>query len=153
MGWSTLLPGFGQLYNRDYILGFTVLVLEVVINVIGNINRSIYFAFNGDFAMSHQVLNYQWALFYPSIYAYSIWQAFNYAERNNRMITEPEALKKEPSDKHTGFYIGFAVGMTLGTIWSFLGSPVIGALIGGAIGGISGTLIEKIIKSLCNIWP
>ncbi|MBM7573285.1 hypothetical protein [Aquibacillus albus] len=31
--WSALLPGFGQLYVRDYIIGFSLVAWEIVVNI------------------------------------------------------------------------------------------------------------------------
>lgn len=38
--WSCVLPGFGQFYNKDYIVGAVLIVLEFLINLNSNLNLS-----------------------------------------------------------------------------------------------------------------
>ncbi|MDO7789082.1 hypothetical protein P6N53_17870 [Desulforamulus aquiferis] len=154
MAWSTLFPGFGQIYNRDYLPAVLFLVSEFLINVMANLNIGIYHAFNGDYGKSLSVLDFQWLLFYPCIYGFSIWQAYRYAIDNNTNLPIDENTKRA-SIKNAGVYIGLVVGMTLGTIWwTFMGNPIINGLVGGGIGAIIGFSIEALFNwFLIGIGP
>ncbi|WP_423751949.1 DUF5683 domain-containing protein [Heliobacterium chlorum] len=43
--WSTVIPGFGQIYNREYLKGFILIFLEILINNFSNLNESIFLRF------------------------------------------------------------------------------------------------------------
>lgn len=145
--WSLFLPGFGQFYNGDYLTGFVLMVWEILVNTMGGINLSIFFAFNGELERSFEVLDFQWALFYPSVYAFSVWQAYQKASNINRQLAQEGVPRPEKVTYHDGLFIGLALGLFFGLIWSFTGNPVIGALSGGVIGVASGFLAEKILES------
>lgn len=78
--WSVMMCGFGQYYNGQYIFGTVLLLCEVGANVLSRLNVSILHSFHGDYQMANDIINYQWGLFYPSIYGFSIWQAYNKAK-------------------------------------------------------------------------
>jgi hypothetical protein len=73
--WSIAIPGFGQFLNKRYFKGVVLIILEFVINVKANINTAIVFSFLGQTELAVKVSNYQWLMFYPCVYLYSIWDA------------------------------------------------------------------------------
>ncbi len=77
--WSIALPGFGQILNGDFVKGTLFILLEIIINVLSNFNEVIYLSFNGQIEESIQQANYQWLLFYPCLYFFSMWDAFKNA--------------------------------------------------------------------------
>lgn len=153
--WSVTMVGFGQFYNGQYIFGFMLLISEFTVNILSALNLSIHHSFHGDFIKAHDVVNYQWGLFYPSLYGFSIWQAYNKA-----IVMNYRRKKKEPPEKVylTGFCIGLVVGMNLGVYWHhhnwdeiyiikfFFSSPVFNGLVLGIIAGLIGHLLEKYIN-------
>ncbi|MBY0099135.1 hypothetical protein [Mesobacillus maritimus] len=155
MLWSIALPGLGQLYNRDYIPAFLLLTLEFLINLFSNLNLAILYSFNGDFQQAHEIINYEWGLFYPAVYGYSVWQAYNYAKSINYRSNGNGPLKRT---FFTGWFFGLVIGMDLGLFWhnlslfeelrvlSFLHFPVQNGLVFGLLGALLGHLIEKIYK-------
>jgi len=159
MLWSIALPGLGQIYNRDYIPAFLLIGLEFLVSISSNLNLAILYSFNGDFQQAHSVINYQWGLFYPAIYGFSIWQAYNYAKVNNYKGEGNGVLKKT---YFTGFFFGFVIGMDLGLFWhdhkiyeevkylAILHFPVFNGLLLGFLGALLGTLIEKTYKKTQN---
>lgn len=60
--------GFGQFYNGQYIFGVTLLLLEIISNILSHLNLAILHTFHGDIKKSHDVIAYDWGLFYPSVY-------------------------------------------------------------------------------------
>ncbi|MCG9968996.1 hypothetical protein L9W92_13225 [Pelotomaculum terephthalicicum JT] len=127
--WSFIFPGFGQFYNGDYLVGIVLIILEIIVNINSNLNLSIYYTFNGDFAESFKVVDWKWILFYPSILNLGMWQAYYRA-----------------GGKGNGFFIGFQFGGSFGLYWSLLGSPMFGGMLGGFIGALMGRIIEKRFK-------
>lgn len=155
MLWSIALPGLGQIYNRDYVPAFLLLVLEFLININSNLNLSVLHSFHYDFQLAHEAVNYRWGLFYPSIYGFAIWQAYNHAKAHNHKIEGTGVLK---TVYFTGFFFGFIIGMNLGLYWHnhemieminflhFLHFPVFNGLVLGIFGGILGALIERFYR-------
>lgn len=149
-----VLPGFGQLYNKDYILGFVLLVLEFIINLYSNLNLALVYSFTGDFTLAHNVIDYKWGMFYPSIYAFSIWQAFNAAKAHNHRVHDHQQNERT---YFTGFFIGLVIGMDFGLFWhdysflnpykvlNLLNMPVFSGLTFGLIFGFLGNYLEKTI--------
>lgn len=74
--WSIAIPGFGQLMNGKYIKGIILISLEFIINVKANINTIIISSFLGQTELAVQQANYQWLMFYPCVYMFSIWDAY-----------------------------------------------------------------------------
>ncbi|MCM3163952.1 hypothetical protein KDJ21_016525 [Metabacillus litoralis] len=74
--WSVALPGLGQLLNKKYIKGITLVALEIIINVQANFNTIIINSFHGEIEKAIYNTNYQWLMFYPCLYFFSIWDAY-----------------------------------------------------------------------------
>lgn len=74
--WSIAIPGFGQLLNGKYIKGIIFISLEFIINAKANINTIIVLSFLGQTELAVQQANYQWLMFYPCVYLFSIWDAY-----------------------------------------------------------------------------
>lgn len=74
--WSIAIPGFGQLMNKRYFKGIILIALEFIINVKANINTAIVLSFLGQTEQAVMLSNYQWLMFYPCVYLYSIWDAY-----------------------------------------------------------------------------
>jgi hypothetical protein len=78
--WSVAIPGFGQLLNKKYVKGIILIALEFLINVNANINTIIVSSFLGLTELAVQQANYQWLMFYPCVYIFSLWDAFKDGE-------------------------------------------------------------------------
>lgn len=74
--WSIALPGFGQYLNGKYFKGTVLLILEFVVNVQAKFNEIIILSFHGDIENAIVQTNYQWLMFYPCLYFYSMWDAW-----------------------------------------------------------------------------
>ncbi|MFP5116410.1 hypothetical protein ACSU64_29310 [Bacillaceae bacterium C204] len=160
MLWSCVLPGFGQFYNRDYIVGSLLIGLEFIVNLNSNLNLSLLETFNGDIHSAHHVIDYRWALFYPSIYGYAIWQALNSAKANNNKLDGKEVVHRTYL---SGFFIGVVLGMDFGLFWhdssffshfpvmKFLDFPVLNGLLLGLMTGTLAHIIENKIYRKSHI--
>lgn len=74
--WSIALPGFGQLLNRKYVKGLTLILLEFIINIRANLNQIIMLSFQGETQTAASVTDYQWLLFYPCLYMFGMWDGY-----------------------------------------------------------------------------
>ncbi|MDN4074337.1 hypothetical protein QYF49_15220 [Fictibacillus sp. CENA-BCM004] len=77
--WSVALPGVGQLLNKDYIKGFLFLLLEMIINLQANFNQIILLSFHGRIEEAMSATHYNWLMFYPCFYFFSLWDAYKNA--------------------------------------------------------------------------
>ncbi|GAA0615439.1 hypothetical protein GCM10009001_35920 [Virgibacillus siamensis] len=152
MLWSFALPGFGQLYNRDYLLGLLLITWEIVLNLYSNLNIALMHSFHGDFAKAHEIINYEWGLFYPSVFAFSMWQAYNKAMAIRHRHKYDTELKKV---YFTGLFFGLTAGMNIGLtahihlkvkMLQFLDAPVFSGVFLGIIGAGLGHLIEMFVE-------
>jgi hypothetical protein len=73
--WSIALPGFGQYLNKKYFKGTVFLILEFLINVQANFNQVILLSFYGEIGDAIKHADYQWLMFYPCLYFFSMWDA------------------------------------------------------------------------------
>ncbi|QKY71513.1 hypothetical protein [Lentibacillus sp. CBA3610] len=153
MLWSFALPGFGQLYNRDYLLGLLLVAWEIIINLYSNLNIALMHSFHGDFEMAHDIIDYEWGLFYPSVFAFSLWQAYNKAKAVTYRQEHQKELKKV---YFTGLFFGLTTGMNIGLTThhlyqvkalQFLAFPVFSGLFFGVIGAVIGHLIERFAEN------
>lgn len=103
--WSIAIPGFGQLLNGKYIKGVILIILEFIINMKANINTIIISSFLGQTELAVQQANYQWLMFYPCVYLFSIWDAYR------------DGIKQEKSLLFLPFAIS-AYAETIGVIYS-----------------------------------
>lgn len=109
----------------------------------GKINLSIFYTFNGYFQKSRDIIDFQWALFYPCIYTFAAWHAYNRAKEINKQLQEQGMPYPERKTYHNGFFMGMLIGLLFGLQWGVLDSPIFGALFGGAVGTILGILFDK----------
>lgn len=151
--WSLVMTGFGQFYNGQYIFGTLLFLFELTSNVFSSLNMSIFHSFHSETQVAHDTFNHQWGLFYPSTYAFSMWQAYNKAI----VINCHKQGKDTPNEVYlTGFFISFVIGMNLGVyyhhlfdnvpILSFLHSPIFNGPLFGIVFGFIGHFIEKYWK-------
>ena len=73
--WSIALPGFGQFLNGKYFKGIVLITLEFLINVQANFNKIILLSFNGKINDAVNQADFQWLMFYPCLYFFSMWDA------------------------------------------------------------------------------
>lgn len=145
MMWSIAFPGLGQLLNGQIVKGIFFMILELLTNHYSNLNSIIIYSFTGNIAEAVNNANYQWLMFYPSLYLYVIWDAYKYAKGDN----SPMAFLP---------YVFAAYLGTVGTVYSpsfningVLFGPVWLPLICMAIGIFAGYIIQKQICKKINL--
>ncbi|WML27689.1 hypothetical protein [Neobacillus sp. OS1-33] len=74
--WNIAFPGFSQLLLGQYIKGILFVTLEVTINVYSRFNTAIMYSFLGEIEQAEAVINYQWLMFYPCVYMFSMWDGY-----------------------------------------------------------------------------
>jgi TM2 domain-containing membrane protein YozV len=139
--WSIAIPGFGQFLNKKYIKGIALILLEFIINVKANINTLIVLSFYGQTELAVQQADYQWLMFYPCVYIYSIWDAYRDSRENvPPLLSIPFAISAYVETIGVIYSKTFRInGVLLGPI--FL--PMICIFLGLGLGFIIRSLIIK----------
>ncbi|GAB6179674.1 hypothetical protein JCM14036_09930 [Desulfotomaculum defluvii] len=86
--WSALLTGFGHLYTSKALKGIILFGWMVAIIIFSKINHAIIYTLIGEFERVNKVLDYQWLLFFPSIYVFAMWDSYNDAVEMNKLYTD-----------------------------------------------------------------
>jgi hypothetical protein len=81
--WSIAFPGFGQFLNKKYAKGFLFVILEFTVNVQARLNLAIIPSFYGLGETANESVNYQWIMFYPCLYLFSMYDAYRDAGGEN----------------------------------------------------------------------
>ncbi|MFP5111043.1 hypothetical protein ACSU64_01465 [Bacillaceae bacterium C204] len=81
--WNIAFPGFSQVLMGQYIKGILFVVLEVMINAFSHFNLGIMYSFLGEIDQAEAVINYQWLMFYPCVYMFSMWDGYRTAMPEN----------------------------------------------------------------------
>jgi len=77
--WNIAFPGFSQLLIGNYIKGVLFVVLEFIMNGKSHFNQAIMYSFLGEIDKAEAVANYQWLMFYPCVYMFSMWDGYRSA--------------------------------------------------------------------------
>lgn len=84
---SILMPGFGQIYNRQFVKGIFFIVIEHFDNTVARMNEAIQLDFNGFHQQALEKVSYDGLLFYPGFYVYVVWDAWYYAKKGANKTT------------------------------------------------------------------
>jgi len=137
--WSIALPGFGQLLNQKYLKGVTFIVLEILVNVGANFNKVILLSFHGQIHQAIRETNYQFLMFYPCLYFFSIWDAYKDAGGGRRPFSFLPM-------------VSCAFLVTVGLIYS--NSLIFGVLFGPVwlpmLFAIPGIILGIVVRNLAN---
>ena len=72
---SILMPGLGQLFNKQFFKAIVLLFIEHTINRLSHLNTGLMLSFNGNHQEALQILNYEYVLFYPGLYVFFVYDS------------------------------------------------------------------------------
>ncbi|HWQ75821.1 MAG TPA: hypothetical protein VN441_10930 [Syntrophomonas sp.] len=117
--WSFLMPGLGQVAIHRIIPAFFILVWMIVIFYYSNLLPAIHSTFLGHFEQGKKLLNAQWFLNIPSVYFFTIYDAYVNTVESNKLFDWEQAkfLKRNyqsssfrmPSIKNKGSEIMYVI--------------------------------------------
>ncbi|WP_160723689.1 hypothetical protein [Bacillus sp. USDA818B3_A] len=84
--WSVFTPGLGQLYAGSTIVGTFVLAWWIFVCYKAVAVRTWLYSFLGDFDKASTIVDWQWFLFLPSMYAFAIYQSYVAVTENNTLF-------------------------------------------------------------------
>jgi TM2 domain-containing membrane protein YozV len=91
VAWSLISPGLGHLYLHKVINGFFFFGYTIAIMYFSHIPLAIHCTFVGDFAQAKTVLDMQWTLYIPSIYAFIFYDAYVSCVEFNKLFEEEQS--------------------------------------------------------------
>jgi hypothetical protein len=89
--WSMLAPGLGHLYVHRMISGFFIFAFTTAMMYLSHIPPAIHYSFLGDFDRVKQVINMQWAMYLPSMYAFVFYDAYVTAVEDNKLFDKEQS--------------------------------------------------------------
>lgn len=84
MWWSVLLPGLGHVYVESHFTGFLLMLWEAILNHQANLNLAIFHTILGQYSDAGRVLRLEWALMYPFVYLFAIFDSYRLAVQVNK---------------------------------------------------------------------
>lgn len=139
--WSIAFPGFGQLLNCKYVKGILFILLELFVNIQSNFNTAIISSFVGNIQRSIEVIDFQWLMFYPCLYFFSMWDAVKDADEereNSTLLFLPFVF--------SAYFV--TVGLMFSTkikIFGLLLGPIFLPMLFVIPGVFTGLLVKKIL--------
>lgn len=83
--WSLLSPGMGQLYNHKIVTAGFILIWWIGSGYMAKILPAIHYSVLGQFDQAKAILNIQWFMNVPSVYMFSMYDAYANAVENNKL--------------------------------------------------------------------
>lgn len=130
--WSIAFPGFGQFLNKKYVKGILFVILEFAINVQAKLNAAIIPSFYGNGEAANALVNYQWIMFYPCLYLFSMYDAYRDAGGKDVPFSFiPFAISAYSGTVGIIYSHHFKLfGHIIGVIWSAIFFHIAGYLVG-----------------------
>ena len=86
LAWSTIMPGAGQLSIHRIVSAFFILIWWMVIVHYSKVLPAIHYTFLGDFKQAASIINKQWFLNIPSIYWFTMADAYKNTVEGNKLF-------------------------------------------------------------------
>lgn len=86
--WSVILGGGGHFLNMQLLKGVILMGWYLLISIQSGLSEAAIHTLLGQYEMAHQVVDYQWLLFWPSIHMFNIWDAYEDCVQQNKLHDE-----------------------------------------------------------------
>jgi hypothetical protein len=86
MFWSAFTPGLGQLYGGSTVVGAFILAWWIFVCYKAKAVATGLYSFLGDFSQATAIVDWQWFLFLPSMFAFAIYQAYVSVTESNTLF-------------------------------------------------------------------
>ncbi|MDP4106010.1 MAG: hypothetical protein Q8935_13815 [Bacillota bacterium] len=88
--WSLFVPGLGQLYLHRIITAFFIIIWVMIFAFYSRGLEAISLLFLGEIQKATAVLNSEWLLFFPSIYGFAVFDAYENTIENNKLFKKEQ---------------------------------------------------------------
>ncbi len=103
--WSALVPGLGQLYIHRLVTALFVISWTVAFLYLSHILEAVTLLFLGDLSQSTAVLRAEFLLMLPSIYGFSIYDAYVNTVENNKLFEKEQRKFLKDNYQNSNFKI------------------------------------------------
>lgn len=103
--WSFIMPGVGQLSIHRIITAFFILIWWIAIIYYSKFLPAIHYTLFGDFEHARAILNPQWTLNIPSIYFFTIYDAYINTVESNKLFDWEQAKFLKRNYQNSSFVI------------------------------------------------
>lgn len=87
---SVSFIGLGHLYCHRLLTGFTLIGWNMAIIYYSKLPELILYTFTGQFQLIPDLVNYQWLLFFPSLFTFALYDTYACAVSYNRLFEEEQ---------------------------------------------------------------
>jgi hypothetical protein len=91
VGLSCLSPGLGHLYTHRIPTSFFILIMTIASVYFSHLLEAIQYSFIGAFNSAKLILDPQWFLFIPSMYGFTIYDAYVSTLEYNKLFAQEQA--------------------------------------------------------------
>jgi hypothetical protein len=102
---SLLFPGLGHLYIHRIPTGFIIMAFSITIIFMSNLLLSIHFTLHVFFHEAIAILDPQWALFFPSIYCFSAYDAYSVGVEYNNIYKKEQRQYLQKNYQHSNYQL------------------------------------------------
>lgn len=88
--WAAMLGGAGHFHNMQLLKGTVLMGWYLVVAIKSGLNIALYHTLTGEFDLAKQVVDYEWLLFWPSVYLFNIWDAYHDCVEQNKLCDEAQ---------------------------------------------------------------
>lgn len=103
LAWSALVPGLGHLYVHKVITGLFIFTYTIAVMYLSHLPQGIHFSLVGKFAEAIKIVDMQWLLYLPSIYAFIYYDAYTSAIELNKLFEKEQSKFLRLYYQHANF--------------------------------------------------
>lgn len=103
--WSFFMPGAGQLYIHRIVVTFFIVAWTVIIIYYSHFLEGVHYLILGHLHDANAVLSREWLLFLPSVYFFSIYDAYVNTVENNKLFDNEQNNFLKKKYQHRDFHL------------------------------------------------
>ncbi len=103
--WSLFIPGLGQLYIHRILTAFFLIIGLVVFFYFSHVQEAIVLLFLGKVKEATSVIDSEWLLFLPSLYGFSVYDAYSNTVENNKLYDKEQRRFLKKNYQNEDFHI------------------------------------------------
>ncbi|WP_019414868.1 hypothetical protein [Paenisporosarcina sp. TG20] len=103
--WSLFVPGLGQLYIHRILSTLFVTVWSLFFFYMSNTIEALHLIIIGEIQLATSVINGEWLLMLPSLYGFSIYDAYVNTVENNKLFEKEQRRYLKDNYQHPDFRV------------------------------------------------
>lgn len=103
--WSLFVPGLGQLYNHRIITAFFMIIWGILFYYLSHLLEAVVLLSLGEVKQATAVIEPEWLLMLPSIFCFSVYDAYVYAVENNKLFEKEQRQFLKENYQNPNFQI------------------------------------------------